>query len=216
LSLVLPDMAEIHRYLGYPGGTSPGWRIAKQIKRLAKESLSCLEPRGTFSVYTVTDRKTRSLRVGQVTLHGNIGEFMEHADRVAVFVVTVGEAISRRAVATRQGGDAFGACVIDAFGSWAAEASAEALMEHIQCHLRDQEALTLRYSPGYCGMTMSLQRKLFRLVNADSVGVKLLPSLLMQPLKSISGLVGLGPKEAISSYQSPCDRCPQVGCHMRR
>jgi hypothetical protein len=209
-------MAEIYRYLGYPRGTSPGGPIAKQIKRLAKESLSCLEPRGTFSVYPVTDRKTLSLRVGQVTIHGNIGEFMEHADRVAVFVVTVGEAISRRAVRSRQGGDAFGAWVMDAFGSWAAEASAEALMERIQRHLWDDEALTLRYSPGYCGMTMPQQRKLFRLVNADSVGVKLLPSLLMQPLKSISGLVGLGPKEAVSSSRSPCDRCPQVGCHMRR
>jgi len=141
---------------------------------------------------------------------------MEHADRVAAFVVTVGEEISKHATRVRLGGDAFAAWAIDAFGSWAAEAAADALMERVHRHLRNEEALTLRYSPGYCGMEMSQQRQLFRLVNARSVGVKLLPSLLMQPLKSISGLVGLGPKEAISSYRSPCDRCPQVGCHMRR
>ena len=209
-------MTEIYTYLGYPRGTSPGSQIAEQVERLVKESLSCLKPRGTFSVYPVSNRTARSLGVGDLTIHGNIGEFMENSDRVAVFVATVGEGISKRAISTRQGGDALAASVVDALGSWAAEAAADALMERIHRHLRDQEALTLRYSPGYCGMEMSEQRQLFRLVHADSVGIRLLPSLLMQPLKSVSGLVGLGPREAISSYQSACDRCQQVGCHMRR
>jgi hypothetical protein len=216
LRLARPHVEEIYPYLGYPSGTSPGPQIAEHVRRLVAELFSCLEPRGIFSVYQVTDRKTRSLRLGRFTVRGNIGEFLEHADRVAVFVVTAGEEVSTRSTSTRQGGDALAAWIVDAFGSWAAEAAADALMERVHGHLRDQEALTLRYSPGYCGMRMSQQRQLFRLVNAGSIGVKLLPSYLMQPLKSISGLVGLGPNESISSYRSPCDRCPQVGCHMRR
>lgn len=216
LKLVAPDMTEIYPYLGYPRGNGPGASIAGLVKRLVRESVSCLEPRGTFSIYPVTERKKRSLTVGEVTIRGNIAEYMEHADRVAVFIVTIGENISRCTTSTRQGGDALAAWVIDALGSWAAEAAADALMERIQRHLRKDEALTLRYSPGYCGMEMSQQLKLFRLVDAGSVGVKLLPSLLMHPLKSISGLAGVGPKEAISTFRSACDRCPQNGCHMRR
>jgi cobalamin-dependent methionine synthase I len=65
-------------------------------------------------------------------------------------------------------------------------------------------------------MDIGQQRKLFQLVQADAVGVKLMPSLLMHPLKSITGLVGMAPKEAVSLYRSPCDLCPQAGCHMRR
>jgi len=38
----------------------------------------------------------------------------------------------------------------------------------------------------------------------------------MQPLKSISGIVGLGPREVVGIHLSPCERCPQIGCHMRR
>ena len=71
-------------------------------------------------------------------------------------------------------------------------------MLRIRRHLQDEEELTLRYSPGYCGMDIGQQRKLFQLVQADAVGVTLLPSMLMHPLKSISGLVGLAPKEAVS------------------
>jgi len=216
LKLISPEMQEIYPFLGYPRGTSPAPLIAERISRLVEESSSCLEPLGTFSVYPLSKRTGHSMTVGDVTIRGDIAQYLEHADRVAVFLVTIGERISRHSSDLRRSGDAFAAWVVDAFGSWATEAAADALMERLRHHLGAEEALTLRYSPGYCGMEMSQQRKLFRLISADSIGVQLLPSLLMQPLKSISGLVGLGPKEGVLTFLSACDRCPQVGCHMRR
>jgi len=105
---------------------------------------------------------------------------------------------------------------VDATGSWAVEAAADALMLRIRGHLGDGEELTLRYSPGYCGMEIGQQSRLFELVQADAVGVTLLPSMLMHPLKSISGLVGLASKEAVGLYRSPCVVCGRVGCPMRR
>ncbi len=216
LKLAKLEMTEIHRYLGYPRGTLPPSRIALRVEQLVRESELRLEPRGTFAIYSIARRQEGQLELGGMTILGEIAEFMAHADRVAAFVVTVGERISRDATKARQGGDAFAALVTDAVGSWAAEAAADALMKKIECHLGPTEALTLRYSPGYCGMEISEQAKLFRLVRADSAGVRLLPSMVMQPLKSISGLVGMGPEKEIIRYRSVCDRCPQVGCHMRR
>jgi hypothetical protein len=211
-----PAPAEIHRYLGYPPDATPAGRIEQRISRIVKEALPCLRPRGAYSLYAVSRRTARSLKLDETTISGDIGEFLGQAGRVAVFVVTVGEEISGLAEFAAKYGDAFAALVLDATGSWAAEIAADALMMHIRCHLQDQEELTLRYSPGYCGMEISQQHKLFQIVQADSVGVRLLPSLLMHPLKSISGIVGLAPKEIIGSYHSPCDLCPQAGCHMRR
>jgi len=216
LWLAPPTPAEIHRYLGYPPDATPAGHIELRIFRIVKEALPCLRPRGTYSLYAVSRRTARSLKLDETTISGNIGDFLGQAGRVAVFVVTVGEEISDLAEFAAKNGDAFAALVLDATGSWAAESAADALMVHIRRHLQDQEELTLRYSPGYCGMEMTQQRKLFQIVQADSVGVRLLPSLLMHPLKSISGIVGLAPKETIGSYHSPCDLCPEVGCHMRR
>jgi hypothetical protein len=65
-------------------------------------------------------------------------------------------------------------------------------------------------------MNISQQRKLFELLPDDRAGVRLLPTMLMHPLKSISGLVGLAPEESIAQYRSPCDVCLKTGCHMRR
>jgi len=220
---VCPDLAigpaaavELHRYLGYPPEAAPAPGMAERIAQMVAEARPCLRPRGTYSVYAVSSRTAHSLKLDRTTISGNIGEYLEEADRVAVFAVTVGEGISHLAESAAKDGDALAAWVMDTVGSWAAEAAADALMLRIRRHLRGEEELTLRYSPGYCGMEIGQQRKLFPLVQAGSVGVTLMPSMLMHPLKSISGLVGLAPREAVSRYRSPCDLCQRAGCHMRR
>jgi len=53
-----------------------------------------------------------------VTIFGNIGEFLAEVNRIAVFVVTAGEEISRLSEDAAQKGDVFAAWVMDALGSW--------------------------------------------------------------------------------------------------
>jgi len=210
------DPAEIYRYLGYPAKSAPAPRVAQRIASIVEQARRSLRPRGTYAVYAVTHRTAHSLKLDATTISGNIGEYLEHAERVAVFAVSVGSEISRLSESAAKSGDTFSAWAMDAVGSWAVEEAADALMVRIRRHLQDGQELTLRYSPGYCGMDISQQQNLFQLIQADSVGVTLMPSMLMQPLKSISGLVGLTPKDAVNSYHSPCDLCPRTGCHMRR
>ncbi len=216
LIIPAPSAAEIHRALGYPREAAPAPAMAERIARIVAEAVPCLQPRGGYTLYPISSRSAHPLQLESVTITGSIGEYLRDAERVAVFVATVGEEISLHAAAASKNGDAFAAWILDAVGSWAAEAAAEALMLRLKPHLREQQALTLRYSPGYCGMEMTQQRKLFQLLQADAVGVTLLPSLLMHPLKSISGLVGLAPESAIQQYRSPCEICPRTSCHMRR
>lgn len=210
------DTAEIYRHLGYPREVTPAPRMAERIAEILGDAQPCLHPRGIYAVYPVSNRTAHLLKLGNTTISGSIGEYLDQASRVAVFAATVGEQISQIAEAASKDGDAFSAWVMDALGSCAVEAAADALMLRLRPHLRDGEELTLRYSPGYCGMEIGQQRSLFQLMLADSVGVELMPSMLMHPLKSISGLVGLAPKEAVGRYRSPCDICARTGCHMRR
>lgn len=208
--------AEIVRSLGYPPDTTPPAHVVRTVDQILTEAHPYLEPRGTYALYAVTTQTARALEIGGATIAGDIGEFLAGADRIAVFMVTAGSEITRRAEARCRAGDALAGLALDAIGSWAAEAAAEALMMHLASQLGPNESFTLRYSPGYCGMDLAQQRTLFQLAPAGAAGISLLPSLLMQPLKSISGIVGLGPRDAVGMHLSPCERCPQVGCHMRR
>jgi hypothetical protein len=38
----------------------------------------------------------------------------------------------------------------------------------------------------------------------------------MKPVKSVSGLIGIGPQAAVHAYGNPCQRCPSLDCRMRR
>jgi hypothetical protein len=209
-------MDEILRCLGYPREATPPARMVTAIEQLVATALPHLQPSGTYSLYALAAQTPRSLTIGGATITGNIGEFLHGAERIAVFMVTAGSAITRLAETSCRDGDPFAGWVMDAIGSWAAEAAADALTAHLNRHLAAEESLTMRYSPGYCGMDLAMQRTLFKLARADTVGISLLPSLLMQPIKSVSGIVGLGPRGLVGVNLSPCDRCPQVGCHMRR
>ena len=211
-----PQMTDIFRALGYPREVTPPSAQVGMIERLVADALPHLHPRGTYALYAVAGQDPHSVTIGGSVIKGSIGEFLQGANRIAVFMVTVGSEISRMAEASCQAGDPFSGWALDAIGSWGAEAAADALMKSLQRHLVNNESLTMRYSPGYCGMDLRQQQNLFRLVPAESIGITLLPSQLMQPMKSVSGIVGLGPKELVGGNFSPCDRCPQVGCHMRR
>jgi hypothetical protein len=53
----------------------------------------------------------------------------------------------------------------------------------------------LRFSPGYCGWHISGQGKLFEYLEPGEIGISLGSSYLMQPLKSITGVIVTGPRD---------------------
>ena len=212
-----PPADEVLRHLGYPASAAPKAGVAKRIEALMPEIRAALRPSGVAAVYHVAARSPRRIVVGDVTIRGEVARFVGDVERVAVVVATAGRTITDLADAHNAAGDSLAAWIADAVGSWGAEAAANAVTERLGGLLGSGEALTLRYSPGYCGMSMSQQAVLFGLVDASVVGVELLPSMLMQPLKSVSGVVGIGRADALAAApRSPCEVCQRLGCHMRR
>ena len=106
---------------------------------------------------------------------------------------------------------------LDAVGSAAADATCEAVADHLWEHeARSGEGLTPPFCPGYCGMSIEQQRVLFAVVNSSAIGVELLPTLMMRPVKSISGLIGFGDGQEVESHGVPCQWCDLEDCRMRR
>jgi Vitamin B12 dependent methionine synthase, activation domain len=208
--------ADILRSLGYPPQVAPPSDVVQTTEELMLEAKSYLQPSGTYSLYAPTNWTDHSVDIGGCTIRGNVGEFSRGANRIAVFIVTVGSGITRQIGIRREDGDAFAGQVLDAIGSWAAEYTAQALITHVAEHLGPDESFTQRFSPGFCGMELSQQRVLFRLAPAAAIGVTLLPSLFMHPMKSVSGFIGLGPRAAVGDHVSTCEPCPLVDCFMRR
>lgn len=212
-----PDRQEALRYLGYPAGAPPEPRVAVRLEQALDEVRGRVRPRGLYRRYGVLRAEPHRLELaGGAVLQGRIGEFLGEAEQAAVFLATAGPEIVEMAEAAMRSGDRLGGLAYHALGAALAEAVVERIVERLRSELRPGEALTLRYSPGYCGISLSDQRTLFGLIEASRIGVELLPSLIMRPVKSVSGLIGIGRAERVRAYGNPCDRCPLEDCRMRR
>ncbi len=207
---------ELLRYLGYRGPKSKDHVLSDELEVEIQRGQSLLRPKGIYSVYPAQCMDSRHLKLGDITLQGKVATFLKRADSIAIFVVTVGQGITERSRIASDAGDPVAAWALDAFGSYAAESAAEALAQRLQRQFPAVGAVSARYSPGYCGLHLKQQRGLFSLVDAAAIGVTLLDSMLMQPTKSISGVLGIGPAAAFAAGSSPCERCNDLECSMRR
>lgn len=215
------ERGEVLRYLGYPAGVEPQGAIAQQLDQSIAAAARWAWPQAAYAVFPVEAIEPRRLALrtpqGPVEFRGAIGEFLGVARWIAAFVATAGSQLEHRASEMLQQGDLLTGMIYNAVGSERAEAAEACVIAQLRERLAGAGvALTLPYSPGYCGMALQEQRHLFALFGGEAVGVRLAPSLMMHPVKSISGLIGIGPAEQVQEHGSPCDRCELWTCNMRR
>ncbi|GEM_PF-1079996 len=106
--------------------------------------------------------------------------------------------------------------VLDQVASDVMEAVMELGQVNIQKSCRPGSRLTKRYSPGYCDWSIEGQEMLFALLPTQVLGIKLSPSYLMSPRKSVTALMGIGPEEDIEEMGNACTRCGKRNCEFRR
>ncbi|MGB8489498.1 MAG: vitamin B12 dependent-methionine synthase activation domain-containing protein, partial [Bacteroidales bacterium] len=128
---------------------------------------------------------------------------------------TAGEEIGIRSKKAMKEGDLLTGYVYDVIGSEIAEAAADLMQERLGLSVSQEgKKTTNRYSPGYCGWDVAEQHKLFSLIPENFCGIRLTPSALMDPIKSISGFIGVG--ERVKTNQYLCKICNMRDCIYKR
>jgi hypothetical protein len=139
---------------------------------------------------------------------------LRKADSLAVFLSTAGEEIGMRTRKAMSEGDPLKGYIYDMLGSIIVDAAADLLQDELKkTILTTGRKITNRFSPGYCGWDVSEQHKLFRLVPDNFCGIRLTDSALMDPVKSISGIIGIG--EEVKYIDSSCSLCDMKECSFR-
>ena len=115
-----------------------------------------------------------------------------------------------------QEGDMVRVFVADAVGSVIAERVADRMQESMAAYVADRGYRhTNRFSPGYCGWHVSEQQRLFSLFPQPApCGVTLTDSSLMLPIKSVSGVIGIGSNVRYLDYT--CGLCDLANCYKRK
>lgn len=160
-----------------------------------------------------------SLKEKTLTIEGKefgIGRIIKrqlvNSSQFAIFVATAG--IEYQAVYDdeKSKNDPLDIYILDAIGTLIAEKTADI----IEITLKDEArtSITNRFSPGYCGWDVVEQRQFFGLLPPKCCGISLSQSALMSPIKSVSGVIGLGNDVIRTEYS--CSLCGHKGCYKNK
>ena len=189
--IILRELDEKENYQNIRGG----FKISGNI--------DIISPKGIF-LY-----EDKEFRAGSQVVNN-----MKNSELIAMFICTAGEEVSRRSKELMSSGSLLEGYVTDMVGSLLAEGAMDILQERLRKEMESKGLkITNRYSPGYCDWKVDEQHKLFSLFPEGFCGVQLSESALMKPIKSVSGVIGIGRDVSFNKYV--CDACSEVDCIYR-
>jgi len=190
--------------MGYRG-QEPDAATRRETQTIVQEVRSILEPR---FCYLVTP-DLPPFDMGHIIL----GQ-LKGSEAYALFICTSGTEYETYQQRLKEQGDMVRIFIADALGSAIAEHCADQMERYLQESI-DKLGWrhTNRFSPGYCGWHVSQQQLLFPLFNGHTLGVRLTDSSLMVPIKSVSGIIGLGPK--VRKLEYTCGLCNFEKCYKK-
>jgi len=140
---------------------------------------------------------------------------LKGSDAYAFFICTCGQEFAAYQEQLKTEGDMVKVYIADALGSVIAEKCADEMEENLQESIEKLGWYhTNRFSPGYCGWHVSQQQILFPLFKGETCGVSLTDSSLMLPIKSVSGIIGVG--KDVRRLDYTCGLCQFEKCFKRK
>ena len=186
---VRPDVGEALRYLGV---FQPAEDMRREAERLADELSGAIQPRYVYRVFDL-ERLPDGVRLqgANVDLTGDSArKMLAGCGQAALLACTLGVRFDARLLAL-QARDMAKAVLYDALGSAFVETGCDEAERDISQRVPGLY-LTDRFSPGYGDLPLALQPRLCAALDAERrLGITVSQSLLMNPVKSVTAVVGL-------------------------
>jgi len=221
-SAAIPDHRAVLNAQGIPDGTAVPERVASLVDEGFEIYSSNVDAAGTRAEVSIEEFDVVYRGEGRNASRTPLEAILPDALRLALFAVTVGEAVCSEISRLFKIGDPALGYTLDTIASAGAEGLTRAMARDYQDTVSrsDPNASDVRvlpYSPGYCGWHVSGQAKLFEALQPERIGISLNSSFLMQPLKSVSGVLVAADKE-VHDFDidfSFCTDCAGQGCRER-
>jgi hypothetical protein len=184
----------------------------KEIISLIEESRRLIEPKAVYTHLEVVKIAVDDVRLesGDMLKGVILADMLRCGQKVAPYVVTLGPKLEDRA-SKLAGENIFLAFILDKIGDYALEIARGNIKLVVEKALRDKVS---DFGPGEgTGKLFGIEQQevLFRILQPlENIGVRLTPSYLMIPKKSVSGVFAVTDEEYVA-----CQYCPKK-CEERR
>lgn len=209
---------QIETVLGYKPGEDTTL-VSDLIMEILAECNEIANIRAQYTIFNDVsfNADKKSVEINKINFDINKIVFgqLKKSESIAIFLCTAGEKIGIRSRAAMKERDFLRGYIYDVVGSEIVEAAGDLMQADLANKILEAgKKITNRFSPGYCGWNVAEQHNLFKLIPENYCGIQLTPSALMDPVKSISGFIGIGKNVKYNPYT--CGMCNQEDCVYRR
>lgn len=198
--------ADLYEQMGYHGAM-PDAAVVSETYRIVDEVRAFLRARYCF--FVTRDPLPAIFSLGKI-----IGHQLRGSEAYTLFICTAGMEFESYQQQLKSQGDLLRVFIADALGSVIAERCADQMETALQQSIDKLDwHHTNRFSPGYCGWHVGEQQLLFARF-PSTCGVTLTDSSLMVPIKSVSGIIGIGAQVRHLDYS--CGLCDFKQCFKRK
>jgi hypothetical protein len=211
------DKSEIELTLGYKKNLIPQ-HFSSLIDDILKELQSKCDIKAGYRILGIKRALDRNdgLLIENVFFGMDkiVTRQINKSEWVALFVATIGSEMENWSKQLLIDGDPVMGYLVNIIASSTVENVTNYLHDYIEKEMSKKGLnITNRYSPGYCNWSVSEQHLLFSFLPDGFCGITLTESALMIPIKSVSGVIGIGEKVKRKDYL--CDKCGHKDCTYR-
>jgi hypothetical protein len=211
------DTTRIEKLIGYDSGTAPE-PIPELISTVlnAAEKITDIKGKYLITVDYSANNNRESIRINNHYFNTGkiVTNYIRKSEQFVFFIVTAGKEVEIQSHKYLNGNDPLLGYIFDVLGSLTVESAVGKFQLDLEEHFKKAGLkITNPYSPGYCGWPVSDQQELFTLFDQDTCGIKLSKTCLMDPIKSVSGIIGIG--RNIKKQPYSCTICDAKNCLYR-
>ena len=212
------NVSQIESVMGYREGESQE-TISELISEALKEAGEICRIKAEYRIFIniefIDTEKSVKVNDQVFNIKKIVYSQIKKSGSLALFLSTAGAEIGKRSRNAMKDGDLLKGYIYDVIGSEIVEAAADLMQNDLEEYMSASgRKITNRFSPGYCGWDVAEQHKLFILMDDNFCGIRLSDSALMDPMKSVSGLIGIG--ENVKKRPYTCDFCDLKDCIYRK
>jgi len=212
---------EVLRRQGLGGGAKVRPEIKDSILELlaSVKKTRLLEPAAAYEYYAVSD-----MNGSQISLEGDkaiqgplLPAIFPEAKELAAVVSTIGPRLEKQVTDYSKNSAALRGMILDGIGSTAVDMVTPEILRRLTSEVSSRGyEISSPVNPGMPGFPLTEQWNLLGLVNADEIGVRLTASGVLVPRKSVSMVIGIGPKMTRWTQAEVCARCSlKESCHYK-
>lgn len=207
----------ILKMLGYPEVANVNEEIKGNIKDIVKLAEKKEEAKVIYqeTKFEILDPSKIKITSGHEFRGEKLIKKVQDCDGIVMAVMTMGKKLDEK-IKELMAKDPLNGFILDTISSYMVEKVSELFWQDLLFKYNEKDLnITSFISPGSKDFSLDNQKNLISFLRAEEIGIKLLDSMLIEPSKTLTVIMGYGKNIKGDNRSHNCAECDMEGCLLR-